>query len=222
MLPHDELATRRIVEKILDRSKTAGEGARVKKIGVADTTFARVDMARHAVRTLQSAGTGFRIARRTVPGMKDLPVACRQLFQEEHVDLCLALGMPGKAEYDKVCAHEASLGLMFTGVLEAKPIVECFVFEGEAADDKQLESLARRRAEEHAAQRLRDAVPAPDARARRRRRAPPGVRRRGAGPCGAADRSPTPGNHEEPRCRKHATKGKGSVSRWSRASSTTT
>ena len=59
-------------------------------------------------------------------------------------------GMPGKAEYDKTCAHEASLGLMFTGVLEAKPIVECFVFEGEAADGKELEVLARRRAEEHA------------------------------------------------------------------------
>jgi len=122
----------------------------VKRIGIADTTFARVDMARHAVRALQAAGTGFRLARRTVPGMKDLPVACRQLFQEDRVDLCLAFGMPGKAEYDKVCAHEASLGLMFTGVLEAKPIVECFVFEGEAADGKELENLARRRAEEHA------------------------------------------------------------------------
>ncbi|MCI4317174.1 MAG: riboflavin synthase [Thermoplasmata archaeon] len=113
----------------------------MKKIGVADTTFARVDMAGHATRTLERAGTGFRIYRRTVPGIKDLPVACRQL---------LALGMPGKAEYDKVCAHEASLGLMFTGVLEAKPIIECFVFEGEAADGKELEHLARRRAEEHA------------------------------------------------------------------------
>ena len=122
----------------------------MKKVGIADTTFARVDMARHAVRALQSAGTGFRIARRTVPGMKDLPVACRQLFQEERVDLCLAFGMPGKAEYDKVCAHEASLGLMFTGVLEAKPIVECFVFEGEAKDDQELATLAQRRAEEHA------------------------------------------------------------------------
>jgi riboflavin synthase len=122
----------------------------VKKVGIADTTFARVDMARHAVRALQSAGTGFRIVRRTVPGMKDLPVACRQLFQQDRVDLCLAFGMPGKAEYDKVCAHEASLGLMFTGVLEAKPIVECFVFEGEAKDDKELATLARRRAEEHA------------------------------------------------------------------------
>jgi riboflavin synthase len=122
----------------------------VKKIGVADTTFARVDLASAAIRALQGAGTGFAIRRRTVPGIKDLPVACRQLFLEDRVDLCLALGMPGRAEYDRTCAHEASLGLLFTGVLEAKPIVECFVFEGEADDPKTLDRVARRRAEEHA------------------------------------------------------------------------
>jgi riboflavin synthase len=122
----------------------------VKRIGVADTTFARVDMARYAVDRLKESGTGFRIERSTVPGIKDLPVACRRLFRERSVDLCLALGMPGRAEYDTTCAHEASLGLILAGVLEAKPIVECFVFEGEAGDDRELESLARRRAEEHA------------------------------------------------------------------------
>ncbi len=122
----------------------------MKRVGIADTTFARVDMARYAAEALQGAGTGFRLLRRTVPGIKDLPVACRRLFVEDDVDICLALGMPGKAEYDKTCAHEASLGLMFAAVLAAKPIVECFVFEGEAATDAELETLARRRAEEHA------------------------------------------------------------------------
>lgn len=122
----------------------------MKRIGVADTTFARVDLGRYAVAALRAAGTGFTIVRRTVPGIKDLPVACRQLFLEERCDLCLALGMPGKAEYDKTCAHEASLGLLFASVLEAKPVVECFVFEGEAPTPRELEELGRRRAEEHA------------------------------------------------------------------------
>jgi riboflavin synthase len=121
----------------------------VKKIGVVDTTFARVDMAGYAVRALQGRGTGFKVVRSTVPGIKDLPVACRRLFLEG-ADLCLALGMPGKADYDKTCAHEASLGLMYAAVLEAKPVVECFVFEGEASGPKELATLARRRAEEHA------------------------------------------------------------------------
>ncbi len=122
----------------------------MKRIGVADTTFARVDLATFAVRALQASGTGFKVVRRTVPGIKDLPVACRRLFVEDGVDLCLALGMPGATEYDRACAHEASLGLIYAGVLAAKPIVECFVFEGEAAGPRELERLARRRAEEHA------------------------------------------------------------------------
>jgi riboflavin synthase len=122
----------------------------VKRIGVADTTFARVDMARYAVDRLQASGTGFRVLRTTVPGIKDLPVAVRRLFSEEGADLCLALGMPGRAAYDKTCAHEASTGLIFAGVLEAKPVVECFVFEDEAESPRALETLARRRAEEHA------------------------------------------------------------------------
>ena len=121
----------------------------MKKIGVVDTTFARVDMAEYAVKALKARGTGFKVLRDTVPGIKDLPVACRRMFLEG-ADLCLALGMPGKAEYDKTCAHEASLGLMFTSVLEAKPVLECFVFEGEASGPKELAVLARRRAEEHA------------------------------------------------------------------------
>ena len=122
----------------------------MKRIGIADTMFARVDLARYAIDRLQSLGTGFRIERRTVPGITDLPVAVRRLFTESHVDLAVALGMPGKAEYDRTCAHEASLGLMFAGVLEARPVVECFVFEGEAPDGRALEALGRARAEEHA------------------------------------------------------------------------
>jgi riboflavin synthase len=121
----------------------------VKKVGLVDTTFARVDMARYASERLKACGTGFSIVRATVPGIKDLPVAVRRMFQGG-ADICLVVGMPGKAEYDKVCAYEASTGLILAGVLEAKPVIECFVFEGEAVDGKQLELLARRRAEEHA------------------------------------------------------------------------
>ncbi|MHB8352630.1 MAG: riboflavin synthase, partial [Thermoplasmata archaeon] len=62
----------------------------MKRIGIADTTFARVDMGRHAVAALRGCGTGFRLLNRTVPGIKDLPVAVRQLFREEGADLCLA------------------------------------------------------------------------------------------------------------------------------------
>lgn len=122
----------------------------MKRVAVVDTTFARVDLAAYALAALRAAGPGMRIVRRTVPGIKDLPVAVRQSFLSEGADLCLALGMPGRAEYDRTCAHEASLGLIYAGVLEAKPVIECFVFEGEADDGRALEELGRRRAEEHA------------------------------------------------------------------------
>ncbi len=122
----------------------------MRKVGVVDTTFARVDMARYAIRALRARGTGFRVVRRTVPGIKDLAVACRQLFRDEGADLCLALGMPGAADLDRTSAEVASLGLQLTGVLEGKPIVEVFVYESEARSPSELESLARRRAEEHA------------------------------------------------------------------------
>ena len=122
----------------------------MKRIGVVDTTFARVDMASYAVRALGEQGTGFKVLRRTVPGIKDLPVACRKLFRDDRADLCLALGMPGKAELDRSSAQVASMGLMMAGVLEGRPILECFVHEGEAASAAELETLARRRTEEHA------------------------------------------------------------------------
>jgi len=49
----------------------------MKIIGIADTTFARFDMASAAINELERTGTGFRIERYTVPGVKDLPVACK-------------------------------------------------------------------------------------------------------------------------------------------------
>ena len=120
------------------------------RVGIADTTFARVDMARYGLAALRASGSGFRVVRSTVPGIKDLPVAVRRLFREEGCAIALAFGMPGATEYDRTCAHEASLGLIYAGVLESKPVVECFVFEDEASDARALEALARRRAEEHA------------------------------------------------------------------------
>lgn len=122
----------------------------MKTVVVVDTTFSRVDMGTVAVKALKSLGSGFRVVRRTVPGIKDLPVACRRAIRDDRADLVMALGMPGKAEYDKVCAHEASQGIMQVGILETTPILEVFVFEGEAHDPRELDRLARRRAEEHA------------------------------------------------------------------------
>lgn len=122
----------------------------MRRIGIADTTFARVDMGTHAADELKRTGTGFRIERYTVPGVKDLPVAAKKLLEERECDIVIALGMPGPKEIDKVCAHEASTGLIQVQLQAGKHVVEVFVHEDEAKDEKELARLAERRAREHA------------------------------------------------------------------------
>lgn len=122
----------------------------MKRIGIADTTFARYDMAKAAIDELKSTGTGFVIERYTVPGVKDLPVACKKLFEESHCDIVMALGMPGAEEIDKICAHEASTGLIACQLAVSKHIIEVFVHIDEADDDKELAILTENRVREHA------------------------------------------------------------------------
>ena len=119
-------------------------------IGIADTTFARVDMGAQAINELKSMGSGFKIVRYTVPGIKDLPVACKKLFEEQGCEIVMALGMPGAKTIDRQCAHEASTGLISCQLMMSKHIIEVFVHEDEASDSKELAFLAERRAREHA------------------------------------------------------------------------
>jgi riboflavin synthase len=122
----------------------------MKKVGVADTTFARYDMAKEAIDELRNQRDDVKVVRYTVPGIKDLPVACKKLFEEEDCDIVMALGMPGPKPIDKQCAHEASLGFMLVQLFTNKHILEVFVYEDEAKDEKELKWLAKRRAREHA------------------------------------------------------------------------
>lgn len=122
----------------------------MKKIGIADTTFARYDMGKSAIDELKSLGMGFKVIRYTVPGIKDLPVATNKLFNEQSCDIVMALGMPGSKPIDKQCAHEASMGLIQVQLLNNKHIIEVFVHEDEANNDNELAWLADKRAREHA------------------------------------------------------------------------
>jgi len=122
----------------------------MKLIGIVDTTFARFDMGSAAMDELKSIGTGFRIIRRTVPGIKDLPVAAKKLLEEEGCDIAMAMGMPGADEKDKVCSHEASQSLLQVQLMTNRHIIEVFVHEDEAEDEVTLAWLMERRAREHA------------------------------------------------------------------------
>ena len=119
------------------------------RIGVADTTFARVNMGAIAIDELKKHAS-VAIERSTVPGIKDLPVACKKLIEERRCDIVIALGMPGGKEKDRLCAHEASQGLITCQLMTNTHIIEVFVHEDEAKDGKELAWLAEQRTREHA------------------------------------------------------------------------
>ena len=122
-------------------------------IGVVDTMFARYDMGKEALEELSDCpgyGTRFIVTRRTVPGFKDLAVAAKQLIETEHCPIVVVLGMPGSAPVDKVCAHEASQGIMLAQLLTSTAILEVFVHEDESDDPSVLAKVCIDRARKHA------------------------------------------------------------------------
>ena len=119
------------------------------KIGVADTTFSRVNMGAIALDELRKLSSAT-VERVTVPGIKDLPVACKKLIDERGCGIVMALGMPGGQEKDRMCAHEASLGLISCQLITNTHIIEVFVHEDEAGGDRELAWLAEQRTREHA------------------------------------------------------------------------
>ena len=126
----------------------------MKWIGVVDTMFARVDMGEIALLTLRAKpdfGTRFDIARRTVPGIKDLAVAAKRLIQLDGCEIVLALGMVGAAELDRVSAHEAGQGIMLAQLMTSVPILGVLVHEEEAAgDEARLRAIFEDRCAGHA------------------------------------------------------------------------
>ena len=119
------------------------------RIGIADTTFARVDMAKFAIEAIKK-NSDEKIVRYTVPGFKDLPVACKKLIEEDKCDIVIALGMAGPKPIDKQCAHEAALGLQSVQLMTNKHILEVFVHMDEAKTEKEIYRIAKIRAKKHA------------------------------------------------------------------------
>jgi riboflavin synthase len=119
------------------------------KIGVCDTMFARVDMFQIVKNAIEDSMEPIRIERYTVPGVKDLPVAAKKLLEEYNCEIVIALGMPGDKEIDKVCAHEASQGLIKAQLMTNKHIVEVFVHLDEGKDEKELLEITKNRTYDH-------------------------------------------------------------------------
>lgn len=120
------------------------------RIGIADTTFSRVDMASIAIAAIKSTSRNIEIERYTVPGCKDLAVASKKLIEEYGCDIVLALGWVGKEPIDGQCAHEANLGLINAELQTNHHILKIFIHEREAQDATHLLKIAMDRTEKHA------------------------------------------------------------------------
>lgn len=118
-------------------------------IGIADTTFARIDLAKVAMEHIEKSLLNVEFIRYTVPGIKDLPVAAKKLL-DSGCEAVMAFGMPGSSPIDKQCAHEASLGIIMAQLLTNKHVLEVFIYDDEAENDQKLYMLALERARKHA------------------------------------------------------------------------
>jgi riboflavin synthase len=119
------------------------------KIGIVDTMFARVDMGAMAMDEIRNNYADVELVRRTVPGVKDLPVECRRLL-DGGCGSCMAVGMVGGAPVDQVCAHEASQGIQQVKLLTGKHIIEVFVHENEAWSEREFHEICENRVRKHA------------------------------------------------------------------------
>ncbi|MEJ1967480.1 MAG: riboflavin synthase [Rhizomicrobium sp.] len=130
-----------------------------KKLGIVDTSFARVDMGGIALKYLNgagSAGDDIECVRVTVPGFKDLAVEAKRLVERDRCDVVLAMGWSGGAELDARSAQIASAGIMLAQLMTGHHILEVFIHAEEAPDDeRRLRSIAESRVRGHCENALR-------------------------------------------------------------------
>ena len=121
----------------------------MRKYGIADTTFSRVDMGSIAYKVIKNEDEEAEIVRYTVPGIKDLPVAAKKLI-EEGCDGVISLGWVGKTMLDKYSYLASSLGLILVQILTSKHIIDVTVHEDEADNEDELKKIAIDRTTKHA------------------------------------------------------------------------
>jgi riboflavin synthase len=120
------------------------------KVGIVDTTFARVDMGKIAEETLKEELPNARIIRYTVPGIKDIPVAAKKLLEEEECDGVITLGWVGKTLTDKLSYAVSSMALQLVQLSARKHVIDVTVHEDEADSDEKLKEIAIDRSRKHA------------------------------------------------------------------------
>jgi riboflavin synthase len=107
-------------------------------------------MAKHAVDVISMLMPDAVIVRRTVPGIKDVPVAIKTLMKRENCDAGMVFGWVGRTLTDKISYAVYSLAIQLVQLELEKPILDVTVHEDEAESDKELYNIAVDRAKKHA------------------------------------------------------------------------
>ena len=107
-------------------------------------------MAKEAIDEIKKRATNVKIIRRTVPGIKDIPVECKKLIEEEGCDIVIAFGYVGPSKVDKYSYLAYSIGMQLVQILTNKHVIDVTVHEDEAKDEKELIKICINRAREHA------------------------------------------------------------------------
>ena len=119
------------------------------KIGVVDTTFARVNMGEIALKELRKIYPSAEYIRVTVPGIKDLPGAAKRLLDLGDCDAVMTLGWVGKKEIDKYSYLAMSMGLINAQLLTNKILIDVTIHEDEADSEKKLLEITVDRIKKH-------------------------------------------------------------------------
>ncbi|MCD6278822.1 MAG: riboflavin synthase [Desulfurococcales archaeon] len=120
------------------------------KVGIVDTTFARVDMGSIAESIIKEELPNAKIIRYTVPGIKDVPVAAKKLLVEHGCEAVITLGWVGKTLTDKLSYVVASMALQLVQLETLKHVIDVTVHEDEADESESLRKIAIDRAKKHA------------------------------------------------------------------------
>lgn len=120
----------------------------MRKYGVVDTTFSRIDMGNIAIKTIKKEDPDSEVIRYTVPGIKDTPVAAKKLI-EKGCDGVITLGWVGKTMLDKYSYLASSIGLITVQILTSKHIIDVTIHEDEADNIDKLKEIAIDRVVKH-------------------------------------------------------------------------
>jgi riboflavin synthase len=118
------------------------------KIGIADTTFSRINMGKIAIDELKKISS-IPYERYTVPGIKDLPVAAKKLLEERNCDIVITLGWVGRTQKDMFSYIVLSMGLVMVQLLTNKHVIDVTIHEDEAETEDELLMVAENRVREH-------------------------------------------------------------------------